>query len=240
MIREIALDTETTGLSPDHGDRITEIGCVEMVDKIPTGKTFQTYINPQRELSAKAHEITGLTLDFLSQFETFDKIAKDLMNFINGATLVMHNAPFDMKFLNFELRKCNMKDLSDFNVVDTYPLSKKVFSYIGSHSLDNLCKTFRIDISKREKHGALLDARLLADVYFEIAKEQKREQQKTPSMIDCNENAQKHESQNIPKQTLQKRTRKIEIKGIESDIEKHSKMVATKIPNAIWNKIKDD
>jgi DNA polymerase-3 subunit epsilon len=166
-MREIILDTETTGLSPQQGHRIIEIGCIELVHKKPTGNTFHQYINPNRDVPAKSTEITGLTEDFLKPFPTFDKIVDRFIDFIADDMLVIHNAPFDMSFLNAELEWVKKPVLSKTRVTDTLLMARKKFP--GSPaSLDALCKRFDIDLSKRDKHGALLDAELLYYVYVEL------------------------------------------------------------------------
>ncbi len=163
-MREISLDTETTGLSYTDGDRITEIGCVEIIDKIITGNTFHTYINPERELSPDAERITGLTYEKLKEFGKFADIYQDFLNFVKDDRLVIHNAKFDIGFLNYELGLVGATQFSMDNVIDTLDMARK--KYPGSPAtLDALCKKFTIDSSIRSKHGALIDADLLAQVY---------------------------------------------------------------------------
>ncbi len=169
-MREISLDTETTGLSFANGDRITEIGCVEIVDKKITGREFHLYINPERELSAQASEISGLTYDFLRNYKKFDEIADEFLDFVNDSRLVIHNAPFDIGFLNFELQRAGKKLIEPRNVVDTLVMAKEKFP--GSPAtLDALCRRFSVDASARTKHGALIDADLLAKVYLHMSVE---------------------------------------------------------------------
>ncbi len=166
-MREIALDTETTGLSYENGDRITEIGCVEIIDKVVTGKTFHTYVNPECEVSAAATEISGLTYSFLKDYPIFTDVANEFLKFIGDAKLVIHNASFDIGFLNHELRNVNLQELKN-PIVDTLTMARKKFP--GSPAtLDALCKRFEIDKSKRIKHGALIDAELLAHVYIAMS-----------------------------------------------------------------------
>ena len=169
-MREISLDTETTGLSFANGDRITEIGCVEIIDKKITGREFHLYINPERELSAQAAEISGLTYDFLKNYKKFGEIADEFLEFIAGARLVIHNAPFDIGFLNFELQRAGKNLLDSKTVVDTLVMAKEKFP--GSPAtLDALCRRFSVDASSRTKHGALIDADLLAKVYLHMSVE---------------------------------------------------------------------
>ncbi|MDR0630588.1 MAG: DNA polymerase III subunit epsilon [Holosporales bacterium] len=169
-MREIALDTETTGLSIAAGDRITEIGCVEIVDKKITGRTFHTYINPEREVSHEAFKISGLTNDFLKQHRIFKDVYQEFLNFIRQDRLIIHNAQFDISFLNAELTNAGGDPINDRNIVDTLILARE--KYPGSpSSLDALCRRFDIDASNRVKHGALIDAGLLAQVYIVMSVE---------------------------------------------------------------------
>ena len=165
-MREIALDTETTGLSYSHGDRIIEIGCVEIINKELTGNNYHVYINPEREVGKESIEITGLTLNFLRNYSTFKEIYQEFLDFIKDDRLVIHNATFDMGFLNYELNLANNKiQLSKNQVVDTLNLARH--KYPGSPAtLDALCKKFNVDSRIRTKHGALIDAELLAQVYI--------------------------------------------------------------------------
>ncbi len=166
-MREIILDTETTGLSPAQGHRIIEIGCIEVFNRKPTGKTFHHYINPQRDVPEKSTEITGLTEAFLKQFPPFTTIVDGFLDFIANDPLVIHNAAFDMSFLNAELEWAKKPLLPRTRAIDTLIMARKKFP--GSPaSLDALCKRFEIDLSKRDKHGALLDAELLCHVYVEL------------------------------------------------------------------------
>lgn len=166
-MREIALDTETTGLSHKDGHRITEIGCVELVHRVPTGRTFHCYINPEREVSAGAAAISGLTHDFLRDFAPFAEIAQEFYQFIQDSTLVIHNASFDIGFINAEFDRLSIPLLNLSDTIDTVVLSRKKFPGQPAN-LDALCKRFNIDLTKRTKHGALIDAQLLADVYIEL------------------------------------------------------------------------
>lgn len=164
-MREIALDTETTGLSHASGHRIVEIGCVELINKIPSGRTYHQYINPEREMHAEATAISGITDDFLKDFPVFSKIADDFYNFIKDSTLVIHNAKFDVGFINAEFQRVSLPAVDIKNTIDTVLLSRKKFPGQAAN-LDAICKRFGIDLSKRTKHGALIDAHLLADVYI--------------------------------------------------------------------------
>ena len=168
MKREIVLDTETTGLDPNTGDRLVEIACVETLNAIPTGETFHVYIDPQRDMPDEAFRVHGLSIEFLTGKPLFADIVDDFMSFIGDAPLVIHNAEFDMRFINAELRRCNRPTIDMERVVDTLTLARR--KHPGSpNSLDALCSRYRIDNSRRVKHGALLDAELLAEVYLELA-----------------------------------------------------------------------
>jgi DNA polymerase-3 subunit epsilon len=166
-MREIVLDTETTGFEPGEGDRIVEIGAVELFNHLPTGRTYHQYINPERPMPKEAFEVHGLGDDFLRNQPLFRAIAPAFLTFIGEAQLVIHNAPFDMKFLNHELRMVGLPEIPMPRATDTVLIARKKFP--GSPaSLDALCRRFNIDNSAREKHGALLDSELLAEVYLEL------------------------------------------------------------------------
>lgn len=166
-MREIALDTETTGLSHKTGDRVIEIGAVEMVDKIRTGKQFHVYLNPQYPVAEGAFKVHGLSDEFLADKPLMADAIDGFLEFIGGSPLVIHNAPFDMGFLNAELMLLRRPTLEFSRAIDTLQISRK--KYPGAqNSLDGLCRRFNIDTSERTLHGALLDAELLADVYAEI------------------------------------------------------------------------
>jgi DNA polymerase-3 subunit epsilon len=166
-MREIVLDTETTGLDPNAGHRVVEIACVELMNRVPTGKSWQTYLNPQRDMPEEAFKVHGLSADFLAKHKTFAEEADRFLDFIGDAGFVIHNAEFDLKFLNWELRNIGKPDLSAHPVVDTVLLARKKFPGAQA-SLDALCRRFGVDNSARTVHGALLDAELLADVYLEL------------------------------------------------------------------------
>lgn len=167
-MRHIVLDTETTGLDPRSGHRIVEIGCVELVGHIPTGRTFHHYLNPEREVPKEASAIHGLTDEFLKDKPLFTQIVGDFVDFIAEDHLVIHNAGFDMGFLNAELERAGFGVLPMTRAIDTVHMARKKFPGAPA-SLDALCKRFNIDLSARDFHGALLDARLLAEVYLELS-----------------------------------------------------------------------
>ena len=164
---EIVFDTETTGFDPFNGDRLVEIGCVEVQDFMPTGRVFHKYINPERDMPASAEAIHGLSAEFLKDHPVFAQIAEEFVDFIGDAKLVAHNAEFDMKFINWELENLGFKPFPMNRSVDTLAIARRKFP--GSpNTLDALCRRFNVDNSGRIKHGALLDAELLAEVYLEL------------------------------------------------------------------------
>lgn len=166
-MREIVLDTETTGFEPGEGHRLVEIGCVELVDRFPTGNTFHVYINPERDMPADAFKVHGISGEFLSDKPVFADVHQDFIAFIGDARLVIHNASFDAKFLNFELGRVGHPPLSPDRIVDTLQLARRKHPN-ASNSLDALCDRYGLDRSRRIKHGALLDAEILAEVYSEL------------------------------------------------------------------------
>ena len=166
-MREVILDTETTGLDPKRGDRLIEIGCIEIFNRIPTGREFHCHINPERDVPAEAEAVHGLTTAFLKDKPLFAKVAQPFLDFIGDDTLVIHNAQFDIGFLNFELERTGLKPLGHDRVVDTLALARRKHP-AGPNSLDALCKRYGVDTSIRAKHGALVDSGLLAQVYVEL------------------------------------------------------------------------
>ena len=165
--REISLDTETTGLKAEDGDRLVEIGAVEMIDMIPTGKTYHVYINPERDMPQGAFEVHGLSEAFLSDKPVFKEVAQEFLDFIGDSRLIIHNAAFDMGFLNMELRRAKMPEIPKEQAFDTVRLAQEKLPG-RSAKLDNLCKIMKIDNSHRTLHGALIDADLLARVYLQL------------------------------------------------------------------------
>jgi DNA polymerase III subunit epsilon len=166
-LREIVLDTETTGLDPYQGHRLVEIGCVELVNGIPSGQTFHRYLNPERDMPAEAFAVHGLSAEFLKDKPLFDEVADELIAFIGDAPLIAHNAMFDLGFLNAELERARKALVSRERLVDTLLLARR--KHPGtSNRLDDLCARYGIDNSRRTKHGALLDAEILAEVYLEL------------------------------------------------------------------------
>jgi DNA polymerase-3 subunit epsilon len=166
-MREIVFDTETTGLDPLQGDRLVEIGCIELVNRFPTGRTFHCYFNPERDMPESAREVHGLTIDFLKDKPRFAERADEIMTFLGDAPLVAHNAVFDLAFLNAELERAGRAPVGRDRIVDTLLLARR--KHAGApNRLDDLCVRYAVDNSRRTKHGALLDAELLAEVYIEL------------------------------------------------------------------------
>ncbi|MEK9672094.1 MAG: DNA polymerase III subunit epsilon [Rhodospirillaceae bacterium] len=166
-MREVALDTETTGLDPLTGHRIVEIGCVELINHVPSGNHYHQYINPERDMPPEAYAVHGLSEDFLRDHPTFAAIADDFVQFVGSSPLIIHNASFDMGFVNAELARLKRPEIPRDQAVDTVSMARRKFPGAGA-SLDALCRRFQIDISHRDLHGALKDAELLASVYLEL------------------------------------------------------------------------
>lgn len=166
-MREIVFDTETTGFDPFSGDRVVEIGCVVVDDYIPTGEVYHVYINPERDMPTAAEQVHGLTEDFLSDKPKFAEIVSDFRDFCGDMNLVAHNAEFDMKFINWEMENLGFSPYPASRAVDTLSIARRKFAG-ANNTLDALCRRFSIDNSNRVKHGALLDAELLAEVYLEL------------------------------------------------------------------------
>ena len=166
-MREIILDTETTGLDPLRGDRLVEIGCLEIYNRMPTGQTFHVYINPERDMPAEAFAVHGLSTEFLAGKPLFHEVVEEFLAFIANAPLVIHNASFDISFINAELERTKRPAIARERLVDTLLLARRKHPGV-SNRLDDLCSRYSIDNSRRTKHGALLDAELLAEVYIDL------------------------------------------------------------------------
>ena len=218
---EIFLDTETTGLSANDGDRIVEIACVETKDLIPTNRVFHKLINPQKKVSPDAFKIHGFSDDFLKGKEKFDEIVEDFLEFIKDKKLIIHNAPFDVGFLNSELRRLNKKIIDFKNVEDTLTLARSKFP-ASSNSLDSLCKRFNIDISRRTKHNALLDCELLREVYINLVDQKEPSlsfQQKDDQIPDFGIDSSKSREKILVKQKPEELKRHIEF--LKNDLKKN-------------------
>ena len=210
-MNEIFLDTETTGLSYNEGHRIVEIACVETKDLIPTNKIFHKYVNPERNVPEQAFKIHGFSTEFLKKQETFDKVASEFSNFIKGKKIIIHNAPFDLGFLNYELKLIKKDEIKKDQIIDTLVLARS--KYLGSsNSLDALCRKFNIDLSRRAKHNALLDCELLREVYINLL------DAKEPKLIFTN---QKNDKNSIDKNDSSLNYCKNIIKPSPNEIEKH-------------------
>jgi DNA polymerase-3 subunit epsilon len=165
--REIVLDTETTGLEPEKGHRVVEVAGVELVNHLPTGRTFHRYLNPERDMPEEAFKVHGLSAAFLADFPVFAEVASDLLEFLGDSPLVIHNAAFDVRFLDAELKRAKQPTLASGRAIDTLLLAQRRFPG-ASNSLDALCRRFGVDNSNRKLHGALLDCELLAEVYLHL------------------------------------------------------------------------
>ena len=218
-MNEIFLDTETTGLFSKDGDRILEIACIETKDLIPTNKIFHKLINPERKVSQEAFKVHGFSNEFLQDKQKFKEIAEELLEFIDGKKLIIHNAPFDIGFLNNELKKINRKIIDIKKVDDTLSLARSKFP-ASSNSLDNLCKRFNIDISRRTKHNALLDCELLREVYINLVG------QKEPSLsFSVNDSPKEN---NTPVKSIRNRE-KIVIEIDPEEIKKHNNFLKSNL-----------
>jgi len=223
---EIILDTETTGLSIAENHRIVEIGCIELENQIPTNKTFHVYLNPQREVSQDAFKVHGYSDKFLSDKKFFSEIAPSFISFIKDKKLIIHNATFDLSFLNNELRKINEKIIDKKNVIDTLEIARQ--KYPGAqNSLDALCKRFNIDNSKREKHSALIDCELLKEVYINLV-----DQKEPKLMLDSAELPNANVTKDISEKT--KNLRKV-VKVTNQESELHKKYLKSSLQKNFYN-----
>jgi DNA polymerase III subunit epsilon len=226
MLREIVLDTETTGLDALRGDRLIEIGCVEIVNRIPTGREFHRYINPQRDVDAGAVAVHGLTRDFLRDKPLFAEIVEEFLDFIADAPLVMHNANFDIGFLNAELDRLGKPALRPDRIVDTLALARRR-NPAGPNSLDALCKRFGVDNSDRTKHGALIDSLLLAGVYVELLGERQATLGlSSQTVAETHARLQTHAAKQRPAPLPQRLTEQAQAA--------HREFVKTLGPGALW------
>jgi len=222
---EVILDTETTGLSILGKHRIVEIGCVELNNQISTNKIFHEYINPQRDVSEDAYKIHGYSNKFLSDKKTFSEISRDFLNFIKNKKIIIHNAPFDLSFLNYELRLIKQKEIDGKDVIDTLEIARSKFPGT-QNSLDALCKRFNIDNSKREKHNALIDCNLLKEVYINLL------DQKEPKLnLESSEIINPKFNDNVYKNNI---SRKI-IKISDEEIRLHKKYLQSSLQKNYFN-----
>ena len=223
---EIILDTETTGLSTIENHRILEIGCIELHNQVPTNKIFHKYINPQRAVSEEAYKVHGYSDKFLSDKKTFKEIAEEFLDFISGKKLVIHNAPFDLSFLNYEMKLLKKEEIDKKNVIDTLEMARA--KYPGSqNSLDALCKRFNIDNSKRKKHTALIDCHLLKEIYINLI------DQKEPKFnLENVEIIESKFSSNISKKS--NISRKV-IKPSNEELQLHKQYLKSHLPKNYYN-----
>ena len=225
-MREIVLDTETTGLDPFDGHRVVEIGCVELVNCIPTGRVWHCHLNPERDMPYQAFEVHGLSLEFLRDKPRFVDLADNMLAFLEGAMLVMHNATFDFAFLNAELDRSSRPLLRWDRVVDTLALARR--KHPGAPcSLDALCKRYGLDLSQREKHSALLDSRLLAAVYVELVGGHQ-------ARLDFAINGAQAIMLGTAAGTVAERPRPLAPRLTAAEIEAHRAFVATLGAEALW------
>lgn len=228
-MREIVLDTETTGLDPNDGHKIIEIGCIELVNRLPTGSFFHTYLDPQRNVPAEAVAIHGLSQEFLLGKPVFADQVGEFLDFIGESSLVIHNAAFDLKFLNAELAVCERPALNMERVVDTLRVARKKFPG-APVSLDALCKRFGIDNSRRDKHGALLDSELLAGVYLELCGGRQTfldlsSNLQSHSQKDMSHNPEKHVTQRVPRPHAPS----------EGEVARHRTFLNEKVSGHLWD-----
>lgn len=227
-MREIVLDTETTGLDPQNGDRVVEIGCVELVNHIPTGKTYHCYIDPQRDMPQAAFDVHGLSTEFLSGKPLFADVVEDFLGFIGDDGLIIHNASFDIGFLNAELETAGASLISMSRVTDTLALARRKHPG-ASNSLDALCRRYGIDTSDRMLHGALIDCSLLAAVYIELIGGHQADLELT--------SAARAAAGSGAAAGAFKRPQPLASRLSDEEREAHKRFVATLGPTALWAKI---
>jgi len=225
-MREIVFDTETTGLDPFQGHRMVEIGCIELVNRFPTGRVFHRYFNPDRDMPAEAFAVHGLSVEFLKDKPRFAEVADELAAFIEDAALVAHNALFDLSFLNAELERCTMQAVARDRLVDTLMLARRRHP-AGPNRLDDLCMRYGVDNSRRTKHGALLDAELLAEIYIELI----GGRQASLILVDTGRAQTATRMRNV---AAQRRPIPIAPRVSEAELEAHTQFVARMGDKAIW------
>lgn len=228
IIREIILDTETTGLEPTDGHRIVEIGALEMKNKVVTGNKFHFYLNPERDMPTEAYRIHGISGEFLKTKPLFIEIVDEFLEFIGNSRLVIHNAPFDIKFLNHELSRVSKPSLEQVRAIDTLVMARKMFPGARS-SLDALCKRFKVDNSGRQMHGALKDAALLADVYVELT----GGRQVTFDMASAKKNIEQNTTR-VSSSNFSSNNKSLVVAPTKEELKKHKEFI-TKIVSPLWN-----
>ena len=228
-MREIVLDTETTGLSPDNGDRIVEIGCVELINHVPTSNTYQVYLNPEKDMDPGAEKVHGLTNEFLLDKPKFIEIADSFLDFIGDSNLIAHNADFDINFLNSELVRAKKDKINNDRVVDTLKIARSKFPG-ARNSLDALCKRFFVDNSNRSLHGALLDSELLAEVYLELVGGKEPDLELSTNTIKKDNNSQNRTS------NVSARKNKLKARITNIDEKNHRDFLASLPKESLWLK----
>ena len=228
-MREIVLDTETTGLSPDNGDRIVEIGCVELINHVPTSNTYQVYLNPEKDMDPGAEKVHGLTNEFLLDKPKFIEIADSFLDFIGDSNLIAHNADFDINFLNSELVRAKKDKINNDRVVDTLKIARNKFPG-ARNSLDALCKRFFVDNSNRSLHGALLDSELLAEVYLELVGGKEPDLELSTNTIKKDNNSQNRTS------NVSARKNKLKSRITNIDEKNHRDFLASLPKESLWLK----
>jgi DNA polymerase-3 subunit epsilon len=221
-LREIVLDTETTGLNPLDGHRIIEIGCVELINKVPSGKVYHAYINPKRNIPEDSFRVHGISAEFLADKPLFAEIANDFLTFIKNSHLVIHNAGFDISFINNELKQIGLNIITFERVIDTLTIARRKFPRAPA-SLDALCQRFNISLENREKHGALIDSQLLAKVYIALL-----EGSQSSFSLDNKKNQAAYNA--IKPVEFPNRVFPLS----EEEIDEHKKFVFEKITKPIW------
>ena len=225
-MREIVFDTETTGFEPGEGHRIVEIGLVELEDHFPTGRSKQFYLNPERDVPIESQRVHGLSGEFLADKPLFAHIVEEFLEFVGDAVLVIHNASFDMKFINAELSRVGRPTLAMARTVDTIEIAKRKFPG-ARYSLDELCKRFGVDLSARSKHGALLDAQLTAEIYLELIGGRQRGLMLAPVEIAAAE---------VVVRAARQRPEKLAPLVTQAELELHAAFVAKELGDkALWN-----
>lgn len=229
-MREIVLDTETTGLDPKTGDRIVEIGCVELLNMLPTGNNYHVYINPERDMPQEEFRVHGLSSKFLSDKPVFSEIYKGFLDFIGTeSNIIIHNAEFDMRFINAEFERLGIASINKERIIDTLLIARKKHPG-ASNSLDALCKRYGIDNSKRTQHGALLDSEILAEVYLELRGGRQ-------TIFELKTEKQKPQIVNVFQSNFD-RNRKLALRLDENDFVKHQNLVESMKGKSIWSKYK--
>lgn len=227
-MREIVFDTETTGFEPGEGHRIVEIGCVELVDHFPTGRTLQFYLNPERDIPIESQRVHGLSAEFLADKALFAHIVDEFMEFLGDAPLVIHNASFDIKFINAELSRIGRKPIPLARAIDTIEIAKRKLPG-ARYSLDELCKRFGVDLSARTLHGALLDAQLTAEIYLELIGGRQRGLMLAPVEIAA------QSTQSGPRPARQ-RPEKLAPLATQAELAAHAAFVAKELgEKTLWN-----